>query len=76
MLDHPLTVADLGEGASAAGGEEQLAGATLLRHPSAGSLYLNFYYDLGSLTPEECSIWTCSPMCWTSWTPRATRPSS
>ena len=25
----------------------------LLRHPSAGSLYLNFYYDLGSITPEE-----------------------
>ena len=37
----------------AAGGEEQLAGATLLHHPSAGSTYLNFYYDLGSLTPEE-----------------------
>lgn len=35
------------------GSAEQLAGATLLRHPSAGSLYLNFYYDLGSITPEE-----------------------
>ena len=54
VLDHPLTVADLGEGApSAAGQTEQVAGATVLRHPSAGSLYLNFYYDLGSITPEE-----------------------
>ena len=54
VLEHPLTVADLGSGEkSAAGGEEQLAGATLLHHPSAGSTYLNFYYDLGSLTPEE-----------------------
>lgn len=25
----------------------------MLRHPSAGSLYLNFYYDLGTVTPEE-----------------------
>ena len=47
VLEHPLTVADLGSGEkSAAGGEEQLAGATLLHHPSAGSTYLNFYYDL------------------------------
>ena len=54
VLEHPLTVADLGSGEkSAADGEEQLAGATLLHHPSAGSTYLNFYYDLGSLTPEE-----------------------
>ena len=54
VLDHPLTVADLGEGApSAAGQTEQVAGATVLRHPSAGSLYLNFYYDLGTVTPEE-----------------------
>ena len=30
-----------------------LAGATLLTHPSAGSTYLNFYYDLGECTPEE-----------------------
>ena len=54
VLDHPLTVADLGEGEKiAAGTEEKIAGATLLRHPSKGSLYLNFYYDIGSLTPEE-----------------------
>ena len=54
VLDHPLTVADLGEGEkSAAGTEEKIAGATLLRHPSKGSLYLNFYYDIGDLTPEE-----------------------
>ena len=54
VVAHPLTVADLGDGAkSAAGGEEVLAGATLLTHPSAGSTYLNFYYDLGGLTPEE-----------------------
>ncbi len=36
-----------------AGQREQLAGAELLHHPSAGSLYLNFYYDLGECTPEE-----------------------
>ena len=54
VVAHPLTVADLGDGAkSAAGGSEPLAGATLLTHPSAGSTYLNFYYDLGGLTPEE-----------------------
>ena len=54
VLDHPLTVADLGEGEkSAAGTEETVAGAALLRHPSKGSLYLNFYYDVGDLTPEE-----------------------
>ena len=54
VLDHPLTVADLGEGEkSAAGTEETIAGAALLRHPSKGSLYLNFYYDVGDLTPEE-----------------------
>ena len=54
VLDHPLTVADLGEGEkSAAGTEENVAGAALLRHPSKGSLYLNFYYDVGDLTPEE-----------------------
>ena len=54
MVAHPLTVADLGSGAkSAAGEEEMLAGATLLTHPSAGSTYLNFYYDLGECTPEE-----------------------
>ena len=54
VLDHPLTVADLGEGApSAAGQTEQVAGATVLRHPSAGSLYLNFYYDLGNVKPED-----------------------
>lgn len=54
VVAHPLTVADLGRGAkSAAGEEETLAGATLLTHPSAGSTYLNFYYDLGECTPEE-----------------------
>ena len=54
VLDHPLTVADLGEGEkSAAGTEETIAGAALLRHSSKGSLYLNFYYDVGDLTPEE-----------------------
>ena len=54
VVAHPLTVTDLGSGAkSAAGEEEMLAGATLLRHPSAGSTYLNFYYDLGECTPEE-----------------------
>ena len=30
-----------------------LAGAQLLHHPSAGSLYLNFYYDLGHVKPED-----------------------
>ena len=53
-LNHPLTVADLGDGdRSAAGTVEPLAGAELLHHPSKGSLYLNFYYDLGECTPEE-----------------------
>ena len=53
-LDHPLTVADLGDGdRSAAGTVEPLAGAELLHHPLKGSLYLNFYYDLGECTPEE-----------------------
>ena len=48
VLEHPLTVADLGDGARTAPGErELLAGAQLVNHPSAGSLYLNFYYDLG-----------------------------
>ena len=37
----------------AAGTVEPLAGAELLHHPSKGSLYLNFYYDLGECTPEE-----------------------
>ena len=54
VLEHPLTAADLGAGdTTPQGSTEQLAGATLLRHPSAGSLYLNFYYDLGTVTPEE-----------------------
>ena len=54
VVAHPLTVGDLGSGAkSAAGEKEMLAGATLLTHPSAGSTYLNFYYDLGECTPEE-----------------------
>ncbi len=54
VLDHPLTVADLGEGEmNPEGSEENIAGATLLRHPSKGSLYLDFYYDIGNLTPEE-----------------------
>ena len=54
VLEHPLTAADLGEGSkNAPGGQELLAGAQLLHHPSAGSLYLNFYYDLGSVKPED-----------------------
>lgn len=54
VLDHPLTVADLGEGEKNPDGTtETVAGATLLRHPFKGSLYLNFYYDIGDLTPEE-----------------------
>ena len=54
VLEHPLTAADLGDGAkSAPGGRELLAGAQLLHHPSAGSLYLNFYYDLGHVEPEN-----------------------
>ena len=53
-LDHPLTVADLGEGSpSAKGVVGSVAGAELLHHPSKGSLYLNIYYDLGGLTTEE-----------------------
>ena len=53
-LDHPLTVADLGEGSpSAEGVVGSVAGAELLHHPSKGSLYLNIYYDLGGLTTEE-----------------------
>jgi len=53
-LDHPLTVADLGEGSpSAEGAVGSVAGAELLHHPSKGSLYLNIYYDLGGLTTEE-----------------------
>ncbi|MGN0708393.1 MAG: insulinase family protein [Faecalibacterium sp.] len=53
-LEHPLQAADLGEGAaSPEGSRESLAGAELLRHPSAGSLYLNFYYNLGGVEPEE-----------------------
>ena len=54
VLDHPLTVADLGEGDRLAPGRaEPAAGAQLLHHPSKGSLYLNFYYDIGALEPEE-----------------------
>ena len=54
VLEHPLTVADLGDGARTAPGErELLAGAQLLHHPSAGSTYLNFYYDIGNAAPEE-----------------------
>ena len=54
VLEHPLTAADLGDGAKTAAGErELLAGAQLLHHPSAGSLYLNFYYDLGHVKPED-----------------------
>ena len=54
VLDHPLTVADLGAGEPApAYTVEKLAGADVLHHASKGSLYLNFYYDIGSLTPEE-----------------------
>lgn len=54
VLDHPLTAADLGEGEkNAPCCEREVAGAQVLRHPSAGSLYLNFYYDLGNVSPEE-----------------------
>ena len=54
VLEHPLTAADLDDGAKTAAGErELLAGAQLLHHPSAGSLYLNFYYDLGNVKPED-----------------------
>ena len=54
VLDHPLTVADLGEGnPSAEGVVGTVAGAELLHHPSKGSLYLNLYYDLGGLSEEE-----------------------
>mgnify|MGYP000960972474 FL=1 len=54
VLEHPLTVADLGDGARTAPGErELLAGVQLVHHPSAGSLYLNFYYDLGNVKPED-----------------------
>ena len=54
QLDHPLTVADLGQPPRfPAAEEESLAGLTLVGRPSAGSLYLNFYYDLGALTAEE-----------------------
>ena len=54
VLEHPLTAADLGDGAKTTAGErELLAGAQLLHHPSAGSLYLNFYYDLGHVKPEN-----------------------
>ena len=53
-LEHPLTAADLGEGAKTAPGSRELAaGAQLLHHPSAGSLYLNFYYDLGNVKPGD-----------------------
>ncbi len=54
VLEHPLTAADLGDAAKTAPGErELLAGAQLVHHPSAGSLYLNFYYDLGNVKPED-----------------------
>ena len=54
VLEHPLTAADLGDGAKTAPGtRELLAGAQLLHQPSAGSLYLNFYYDLGNVKPED-----------------------
>ena len=54
VLDHPLTAADLGEGKKLTpGSRERLAGAELLHHPSAGSTYLNLYYDLGGMAPEE-----------------------
>ena len=54
VLDHPLTAADLGEGKKLTPGRGgMLAGAELLHHPSAGSTYLNFYYDIGNAAPEE-----------------------
>ena len=53
-LDHPLTVADLSEPPHFAPAEtRELAGLTLVTRPTAGSLYLNFYYDLGAMTPAE-----------------------
>ena len=53
-LDHPLTVADLGQPPRfAPARREELAGLTLVSRPTAGSCYLNFYYDLGALTAEE-----------------------
>ena len=56
QLDHPLTVADLAEPLHFPDAEEeQLAGLTLVTRPTAGSLYLNFYYDMGALDPEEVS---------------------
>ena len=54
VLNHPLTAADLGEGKKQTpGSRELLAGAELLHHPSAGSTYLNLYYDLGGMAPDE-----------------------
>ena len=54
VLDHPLTAADLGEGKKLTPGRGgMLAGAELLHHSSAGSTYLNFYYDIGNAAPEE-----------------------
>ena len=49
-----MTAADLGEGKKLTPGRGgMLAGAELLHHPSAGSTYLNFYYDIGNAAPEE-----------------------
>ena len=56
QLDHPLTVADLSEPPHFAAAQvEDVAGLTLVTRPTTGSLYLNFYYDMGALTPEEMS---------------------
>ena len=53
-LDHPLTVADLGQPPQFPAAEaEQVAGLELVGRPSAGSLYVNFYFDLGALSGEE-----------------------
>ncbi len=53
-LAHPLRIADLGEGKADAPAQVQsTAGATLVCRPTQGSLYLNLYYDLGGVTPEE-----------------------
>ncbi len=53
-LDHPLTPADLSDPAAPPeGSAQELAGLALLGYPSAGSAYLNFYYDLGGVDPEQ-----------------------
>ncbi len=54
VLEHPLTVADLGKPNSfPAGTKSDVAGIELLRCPTGGNCYLNMYYDVGNLSPEE-----------------------